>query len=57
MLCIRVLYIFTSFFVISAATFADEKPDTVFVPMRDGTELATDIYLPEGEGPWPCILS
>ena len=58
MLCIRVLYIFTSFFVISAATFADEKkPETVFVPMRDGTELATDIYLPEGEGPWPCILS
>ena len=29
----------------------------VMVPMRDGTRLATDIYLPEGKGPWPVILS
>ncbi|NOZ19858.1 MAG: CocE/NonD family hydrolase [Planctomycetes bacterium] len=29
----------------------------VMVPMRDGTKLATDIYLPEGDGPWPAILS
>ena len=27
------------------------------VPMRDGVKLATDVYLPEGEGPWPVILS
>lgn len=26
------------------------------VPMTDGTLLATDVYLPEGEGPWPVIL-
>lgn len=26
------------------------------VPMSDGTLLATDVYLPEGEGPWPVIL-
>ena len=26
------------------------------VPMRDGTELATDVYQPEGDGPWPVIL-
>lgn len=26
------------------------------VPMRDGTELSADVYLPEGEGPWPAIL-
>ena len=26
------------------------------VPMRDGVRLATSIYLPEGEGPWPVIL-
>ncbi|MEM7235805.1 MAG: CocE/NonD family hydrolase, partial [Planctomycetota bacterium] len=25
--------------------------------MRDGVGLATDVYLPEGEGPWPCVLS
>jgi predicted acyl esterase len=29
---------------------------TVMVPMRDGTRLATEIYLPTGEGPWPTIL-
>ena len=23
--------------------------------MRDGTKLATDVYLPEGDGPWPVI--
>ncbi len=27
------------------------------VHMRDGTRLATDVYLPKGEGPWPVILS
>jgi len=29
---------------------------TVMVPMADGIRLATDIHLPEGEGPWPVIL-
>ncbi len=32
-------------------------PEEAMVPMRDGVELATDIYLPAGDGPWPCILS
>lgn len=26
------------------------------VRMRDGVELSTQVYLPEGEGPWPVIL-
>lgn len=26
------------------------------VAMRDGIKLATDVYLPEGKGPWPVIL-
>jgi len=26
------------------------------VPMRDGVKLATDVYLPEGDGPWPTAL-
>jgi putative CocE/NonD family hydrolase len=26
------------------------------VPMRDGIELSTDIYLPEGKGPFPTVL-
>lgn len=28
----------------------------VMTPMRDGVGLATDIYLPEGAGPWPALL-
>ena len=28
----------------------------VMVPMPDGVRLATTIYLPAGEGPWPTIL-
>ena len=29
----------------------------VLVPARDGTALATDVFLPEGDGPFPVILS
>ncbi len=29
----------------------------VMVPMRDGVNLATNIYLPQGEGPWPVVLT
>lgn len=33
------------------------RPDlTAMVPMGDGTALATDVYLPGGEGPWPVRL-
>lgn len=27
------------------------------VAMRDGARLATDVYLPRGEGPWPVLLA
>jgi uncharacterized protein len=27
------------------------------VSMRDGVHLATSIYLPEGDGPWPVVLT
>lgn len=27
------------------------------VPMRDGVKLATSIYLPDGNGPWPVVLT
>ena len=31
--------------------------EQVMVPMRDGTRLATDVYLPDDSGgPWPAIL-
>ncbi|MBI2297998.1 MAG: CocE/NonD family hydrolase [Armatimonadetes bacterium] len=28
----------------------------VRVPMRDGITLATSLFLPEGDGPWPVVL-
>jgi len=47
----------------SAWAWPDERPATfkftckeVSVPMRDGTKLATDLYLPEGPGPWPVVV-
>ena len=33
------------------------KPETVKVVMSDGVHLATDIYLPEGDGPFPVVFS
>jgi uncharacterized protein len=29
---------------------------TYMVPMRDGAELRTVVWLPEGEGPWPVLV-
>ena len=31
------------------------RSDMVF-PMADGVDLAADIYLPRGDGPWPVVL-
>ena len=33
------------------------KSNDVMLEMRDGVKLATSIYLPEGEGPWPVIVT
>lgn len=44
----------------AAALLAASAPaavQTVAVAMRDGVKLATDVYLPEGAGPWPVILT
>ena len=30
--------------------------ETAMVPMRDGVRLATDVYTPDGDGPWPTLL-
>lgn len=35
---------------------AAEK-QVLMVPMRDGINLATNIYLPDGAGPWPVVLT
>lgn len=29
----------------------------LMMPMRDGTRLAADLYLPAGAGPFPCLLA
>jgi uncharacterized protein len=39
----------------SAATLAEVKE--VMVPMRDGVKLATNVFLPKGNGPWPVVLT
>ncbi len=36
--------------------FWSGRPLTFMVPMRDGVYLATDVYLPDGPGPFPVIL-
>lgn len=33
------------------------KSSEEMVAMRDGVKLATSVYLPEGDGPWPVILT
>jgi len=33
-----------------------EADTMIMVPMRDGVGLATDVYLPKGDGPFPVIL-
>jgi hypothetical protein len=50
----RILTAVLIFFVSAAAHAISVK--TEMVPMRDGTKLATDIGLPDGDGPWPTIL-
>lgn len=30
--------------------------ETVFITVEDSIKLGTDLYLPEGDGPFPCIL-
>ena len=31
-------------------------PETFLVAMCDGIRLATDVYLPDGTGPFPVVL-
>ncbi|MDT8427421.1 MAG: CocE/NonD family hydrolase [Pseudomonadales bacterium] len=44
--------------ILAAQAWAQPEPSqTVMVPMRDGINLATNLYLPEGDGPWPVVLT
>ena len=40
-----------------AAAAAGPKMLEVFTPMRDGTKLASNVFLPDGKGPWPVVLT
>src|SRR5581483_2952399 len=57
--------IFVAILAVAPVAIADDVkvvPKPVFkktesmVPMEDGTELATDVYLPSGSGPFPVLL-
>lgn len=52
LLCSALLFV-----VASSASVAQDNKQEVMVPMRDGVRLATNIYLPEGAGPWPVVLT
>ena len=39
-----------------AVTTAFAARETIMLPMRDGVKLATDIYKPDGVGPFPVVL-
>src|SRR5690349_7662365 len=41
----------------AAAKQAEPRHEDVMVKMRDGIELATTIYYPDGDGPWPVVVS
>ena len=46
-----------TFFLATSVFAADTAGDQEYmVAMRDGVHLATSVYLPEGEGPWPAIV-
>lgn len=61
----KIQRVFLSFFLVAAfaltllaqAPAPVLRPELQLVAMRDGVKLATDIYLPEGNGPWPVILT
>lgn len=40
-----------------AAAAKSDRQFEVFSTMRDGTKLAANVFLPEGKGPWPVILT
>ena len=46
---------------VNAASAADVESTSrhteYMVEMRDGVKLATSVYLPEGKGPWPAIVT
>lgn len=60
--------VFLTFVIAPLSTLAQDDPDAakfkaiseadtmIMVKMRDGVALATDVYLPKGDGPFPTIF-
>jgi predicted acyl esterase len=57
----RLLFVLSTATLLPAFLLADATPKVrtidAMVPMQDGTELATTVYLPEGPGPFPVVVS
>ena len=41
----------------AAAEAPQAKHTEVFIAMRDGVKLAANVFLPDGPGPWPVVLT
>jgi len=52
---VSTLWLFAALF--PALAVAQDRTTRYDVPMRDGVLLATDVYLPEGDGPFPVVLA
>lgn len=52
-------YLYSLVMVLLATNALAQEPSklNVMMPMRDGIKLATNVYLPGGEGPWPVVLT
>ena len=42
---------------VSQPTYSMKVTKRVLVPMRDGVHLSIDLFAPDGEGPFPALLS
>jgi len=52
---IRAAFVFAAMAAMALCSIARAEQEFM-VPMRDGVRLATSVYLPEGEGPWPAVV-
>jgi uncharacterized protein len=52
----RALMILVAFVGLATAGPALAQDQTEMLEMRDGVRLATDLYFPDSDGPWPTLL-
>ena len=46
-----------AFSALAADDVPQQRSEDYMVAMRDGVKLATTVYLPQGEGPFPVVLT